>query len=263
MNDNLILGLRGNGSLGDALWLTPPMKVLRNVVVQMHNDKQCHEVSTIYESLATVEFTDMPVETIYRANNEDKTHPTQKVLNVLGITEVNCIPKIQLKLKEINWAKDFLKEYKNPIAIKNENSGINSPSNYRAQYLRAYPESLQYIVNYLISLGYTPLQFGQNTSFSPLKNTIHIKGLSIRQLAACYFIIGKYIGCDTGDYHLMLSVGGKCYVSIPHQSVQYGYLYYDSLYKPQHFKNEDVRVRYALHEKFHLISKNITLENFL
>lgn len=40
----------------------------------------------------------------------------------------------------------------------------------------------------------------------------------------------RYIGCDTGDYHLMLAVGGKCIVLVPDDCDDYQYRrwHYDS-----------------------------------
>jgi len=50
--------------------------------------------------------------------------------------------------------------------------------------------------------------------------------LPIREQAAIYHVVGRYIGPDTGDYHMMLSVGGKCDVLVPTSSPGYSYQYF-------------------------------------
>lgn len=244
----MILGLNGSGSLGDALWLTPIMKARKDIIVQMHPDQQSRDVSVVYNGLAQVEFTDNPAEKLYHINNE-QTHYAQKALNQLGITEVNCLPEILLTKEEIEWGREFLKQYedKKLLIILNDNSGHKDPTNIRARYVQPRASLMQQLVNnYIEKEGYTILQFGrkEDDRFTPLDNTIKIRGLNIRQLAACYALIGQIISSDTGDYHLMLSVGGKALVLVPPESKELGYVYKELHYTPELFKGETVRARY-------------------
>lgn len=243
------LGLRNTGTLGDSLFLTPAIWGLKNrneeVIVQMHKDEQCKAVSAVFDGLCPVEFIDEPEEKIYHINNDD-THYAQRVLNHLSISDVNCIPKIALTENEILWAKEFLKEYENPIAIVNDNSGCNDPNNHRAHYVRPPVELMQDQVNLWLKEGNSLLQFGrkEDDKFTPLEDTIKIRGLTIRQLASCYRIIGKLISGDTGDYHLMLAVGGEAAVLVPAESQRLGYLYNELHYQPKLWKDEKIRVAY-------------------
>lgn len=250
----LTLGLRGSGTLGDSLWLTPPLWVLKDVTIEMHDDEQSRAVSRVFDGLAQVKFVDNPAQKIYEQNKEP-THYAQRVLNTLNIDSVNCIPKIKITKQETEWAVDFLKSYPNPVVVVNDNSGKHDPQNPRATFVCPPDELMQQNVDLLIKSGYTPIQFGRYNEigkpirFTPLRNAVYIQGLSVRNLAACYSIIGKYIGGDTGDYHLMLAVGGMAHVYIPVESHSFGYIYNELLYFPQLWKGERIRVTYSIFSK--------------
>jgi hypothetical protein len=241
----MILGIR-TGSLGDALLLTAPMKIHNDITVQMGKDQQSREVSAIYNGIANVEFVDRPIKELYHINN-DLTHHAQRLLNQLKITEVNCIPKILVTKDEKDWAQEFLKDYKNPLVVINDNSGCHDKNNPRASYVRPPVVLMQQVANDYLKQGFELLQFGrkEDDRFTPLENTKKIRGLTIRQLAACYSVIGNILTGDTGDYHLMLSVGGSAVVLCPLESVPMGYLYHELHYKPALWKDEKVRVQYV------------------
>lgn len=246
----MIFGIKATGTWGDSLFLTPALQALKkkgeNSIVEMHNDEQCHAVSRVFDDLASVTFCDNPISKLYDINQE-KTHYAQRILNELNIKEVNCIPKVILKKEEINWAKSFLKQYINPVVIVADVSGKWDKTNYRAQFVCPPKEMIQYIVDLYVKNNYTVLQFGrkEDDRFTPLNNTIHIRGLKIRELLACYFVVGKYIGPDTGDYHAMLSVNGKCITLHPPENYKMGYIYHELHYLPEYWKDEKTRVRYV------------------
>ena len=247
----MILGIKDNGSLGDALYLTSAVNELNKrgekVVVQMHKDEQCRAVSRVFENLTEVEYTDTPVDKLYE--NKRNTHAAQVILNKLGIDNVNCIPKIKLTPEEIEWAKNFLSqyEYKNAIIVINDNAGSHDPTNIGALYKRPPVDLMQFLADGFTKDGFTVFQFGRKEEdrFTPLKNVVYMRGLNIRQLAACYSLIGKIISGDTGDYHLMLSVGGEAYVLCPEESELHGYIYHELHYTPELFREEKVRVMYS------------------
>jgi len=123
---------------------------------------------------------------------------------------------------------------------------------------------IQEIVNYL-SDKFCVLQFGlaenfyraRYSNFTPLENAYHIRGLEARELAACYHVIGKYIGGDTGDYHLMLAVGGIATTLVPKESCEMGYLYSNLFYAKDMWNGEDIRVTYINYLDLETIGKTI------
>ena len=247
------------GNLGDFLWLTPLAKYIPDLVIEMRKgDKRSESVSKIFDGLADVEFVENPSPT--RKTN-DKIHITQKILNAYGVFGKNSIPKILLTDDEIKTAKKLLKSFKNPIAIINNNSGTNDPLNYRARYVCPPHEFMQEICDHFIKNGRDVIQFGPSSNyydrdtFVPLNGATYIRGLSVRELAACYFVIGQMISGDTGDYHLMLAVGGECVTLVPHESLHLGYIYSDLLYG---YANDDwigemPRCTYINHELYKTI----------
>jgi hypothetical protein len=246
----------GGGNLGDALWLTPLARYIPNLTVQLRKgDKRAAAVSSIFDGLCKVEFIENP-----ESPNKSKldVHSAQKILYAYNIIDRNAIPAIKLKDEEISWAKEYLKNHSNPIAIINNNSGTNDPLNYRAKYVCPPHEYIQEIADHYRKNGKTVLQFGplsdyyDHDPFVPIDGAIQIRGLSARQLAACYHVIGQMISGDTGDYHLMLAVGGKCVTLVPHENFQLGYIYSDLLYgyAADDWKGEPVRAMYLNHEDY-------------
>lgn len=242
------------GSVGDCTYILGVINELRkrgeDVIVRMPKGPQCERVSLIYKNLAKVEFVDNPLEAIYKIKGDTSKHASQRASDYLGITNVSAIPKILLDDDEIDWARTFLKQYTNPVVVVNDNGGSSTPGNFAAQYRRPPSEVMQVYVDKLIQLSYTILQFGikdlkdRDNAFTPLNNALSIRGLDIRQTSACYYVIGKYVGGDTGDYHLMLACGGKTITLIPPEdSIRYSYS--DLLYTDDLWKNEKIRCKYV------------------
>lgn len=237
-----------SSNLGDNLWITPALKYC-NYTVQTADEERCRKISSIYKNLTNVEF----LEGLNHYKLDKKTHNTKQIFSQIGIdyNNKNLIPEIKLDQSEIDWAKDFLKQYENPIVIINDNSGSSDPNNQRALFVLPPRIIIQQIATYL-SNKFTILQFGlaENfyrngySNFTPLENAHYIRGLDVRQLASCYQVIGKYIGGDTGDYHLMLAVGGRCLTLIPSESESMGYIYNNLLYLEDMWNGEEIRVNY-------------------
>jgi len=257
MENKIILGNRGNASLGDILWMTAPLRYSNNIKISLHADDRSKWVGKAFENICEVEYVDNPPirpDHLVDTTQEPyfSAHRSRKILLSLGIVNEVSVPFIKLTKDEIDWATNFLKDYKNPIAVINDNSATGDKTNYSGNYRRPPSEIMQVFVNKLVQNNVTPLQFGmsEDEKFTKLSNSIPIRGLSLRETAACYYIIGEYLGGDTGDYHLMLATGGKATVLIPEENLNAGYNYNDLVYKPENFENSISRVKYI---NFHKI----------
>jgi hypothetical protein len=141
----------------------------------------------------------------------------------------------------MDWAKKFIKNIKNPIAFVADNNGNHNKEDFAARYRIPNKEYLQNLID-SYSREYTIIQFGIENKITHFNNVLVIENLTIRQLAACYAVIGRYFGIDTGDYHLMLSVGGFAEVHCPASSMIYPHEIWH--YKEKLWKNENCRVKY-------------------
>lgn len=250
--NNLTIG-SSQGTLGDSCWLTPIFKVKKNCVLKMFDNPHCRNMAQIYDGIVErVEFCDNPG---VPPTTDEKTHVSQRMLNALGITEVNCIPEIKITDEELAWAKDFLKDYPNPIVFVNHNSGWKDPSNFFARIVKPPKELMQYLANEY-SKKYTIMQFCNNPNhfrpdydnFDPLENAVHIRGLTLRQQAACYKVIGKMVTGDTGDPYLMLATGGKFIMLLCPE--MYGYFHHSICYYDHLWKDEKPRTKYFKYYEF-------------
>jgi hypothetical protein len=228
------------GGVGDNLIYTPLMKYYKNITIELLDHPKSRNVAQIFNGLCKVSFVKNPSKTL----ESNHPHVAESKIEAYGISNiVNCIPKIKLYDYEIDWASNFLDNIYNPIAFVADNNGNHDTSDFQAKYRIPSEEYLQNLINEY-SKKHTVIQFGVENKITKFDNVTVIKNLSIRELASCYYIIGKYFGIDTGDYHLMLSVGGFAEVHCP-PSINY-YPHETWHYKDKLWKNESQRVKYKV-----------------
>ncbi len=246
------------GNLGDALWLTPLARYEPDLTVWMRgDDAKAKAVAPILDGVCKVKLEPNPPET---KKAPIRAHVTQQILAAYGHQGKPSIPHVLLRTDEVLWAVEFLREKgytSNSIAFVNQNSANGDLTNRRAQYVRPPSDTIKRLASFWARGGREKIfQFGPDPSyytidpFEPIPGAVQIRGLSVRQLAACYHVIGKLVSGDTGDKHLMLAVGGKVACLVPEDSEGYGYRHYDLLYDSVCWGSECPRVIYALHDQW-------------
>lgn len=206
-------------NLGDNLSCTPILNYYKDSILHMVDDIGCRQIAPIFEGLAEVVFdNDNPRRNI--GSHPNKTHE-RHLLDMYGLNHVSALPVLKLKKEEIEEAREFLSIYNNPIIFK-----LN-PREKKCE--RSIPENILNLIADNLKNKNTLLNFAINKSGNDILDNLELNGVTtiynkpIRFQAACYYLIGKYIGPDTGDYRLMLSVGGKCSVLVPPNSFTYSY----------------------------------------
>lgn len=242
-------------NLGDTLWVTPLARYVPDLVVQMlGHDARSRATAPILDGLCPVEWVGQTEET---PKFPFRAHVTQRILAAYGVLDQPSIPRVLLRPEEIGWAVAYLKARgygRDTIAFTNHNSGSGDPTNHRAHYVRPHPEIIKTLARFWGGGQGQVFQFGPAPTFhdrdpyDAIPGAVQCRGLSVRQLAACYHVIGKLIGGDSGDYHLMLAVGGKVACLVPPHSEQFGYLHWDLLYDKVCWGTEIPRVKYVLHQ---------------
>lgn len=236
------------GNLGDILTLTPLFKKIKNATLEIIDDEVARNKGCLMEGLCKVVYTKTPAPEC--PQTKERTHRSQRMLNALNIKDVNAIPFIIVKEEEIQWAKDFLSKYENPVAFSPYNSCSFDPNNFGAQARTFTSEMCKSYIDALAK-QYTILQFGLGPNFYSKMPTeiiefdkvINIPNLNLRQLAACYKVIGKGLFSDTGDPFLMIATGGKVIETIP-MNLSY-YPYWDYAYVDDHlWQGENRRAKY-------------------
>ena len=247
-----------NGNLGDSILMTSLFKNNREGNLTFLDVPEVHRLEEVFYNFnVKIKYNKEVPPTI---NSNHKTHICQQYLDKFNITDSNCIPKINVRKEELVWAKDFLSKYENPLAIVTNNNGTGDKTNFWAQYRTPNSQLIDILLSQY-GKKYTLLHFGLSRNFTKnnyrvdvdsfIKNErcVDILDLPLSKLIACYSVIGKYLGGDTGDYHLMLAVGGKCNVLVPeHHDAGYNHISY--LYTDELWKNERVRVKYNLFKDY-------------
>ena len=244
-------------NLGDTLWVTPLARYAPDLVVQMlANDARSRATAPILDGLpCRVEWVERTTET---PKLKIHAHVTQQILAAYGYAGKPSVPRVMVTIDEILWAIEYLKglglDPTRTVAFTNHNSGSGDPTNHRAHYVRPPSEVIKTLARFWGGGTWKVAQFGpaptyhDKDPFDPIPNAVQIRGLTVRQLAACYHIIGRFIGGDSGDYHLMLAVGGEAAVLVPPHSDAMGYRHWDLLYDDVCWGGERPRVQYVLHQ---------------
>jgi hypothetical protein len=232
-----------SSNLGDNLGYTA-LAAVTPVRVHMYDDKGCRCISPIFDEVCEVVH-DNGSPTLGSPKSNDPTHInlpfTLRHLYAAGIFDKPAIPVMKLKDHEIEKAREFLKPFKNPCVIK------CSP---QVTDVRTPPQE---ILNRIVAAnpGVDFLNFGlsKNHAKYNLAN-LTVPGLhtfldlDVRDQAAIYQLVGRYIGPDTGDYHMMLAVGGQCDVLCPPSSPAYSHQFFH--YNAACWMDQPVRVRYHM-----------------
>lgn len=242
------------GSLGDWLSLTPLLAARPNSTVIAKDSPHTRRFARVYEGLANVEFTSDDIPPVLETDED--LCVSQRILNQYGVTEINAIPVVYLTEEEIEWARAFLAPYANPVAFNNTVAAArrDKPETDMCNYRRIPDELAHTIIKSLKDSGHTVIKFGTKTiqtniydNHDEFEGVVNLLDLNLRQLAACYHVIGRYVGSDSGDHHMMLAVGGRTELFIPPHAWFYNHRRH--LYLDYAWKGEPVREVYHVFER--------------
>lgn len=241
-----------SSNLGDNLGYTC-LADFDEVIIHMYDDAGCRAVGKIFENVAQVVYDNGSPEKGSPKSN-DPTHINLPVgqRHLLALNIQGCsIPKIKLTPEELKKGQEFASQFKNPCIIKCSPQVTDSrtpPLEIFENIIKKNPDVT--FLNFGLSKNHPKHNFS-NLTVDGIKS---FYDFDIREQAAIYAAVGRYIGPDTGDYHLMLAVGGVCDVFVPANSPVYSYARF-------HYNNacwNDERVRVKYHYWFAEISALIT-----
>lgn len=205
-NAMLKFGSRERG-LGDTLLLTSICKYnIGTYTVQLRPEQERFKI--LFDSLSNVEIT------------SDITYPAQiggghyatRVLR--GFYEnadyLNNKPIVlHSSIESEAWAKNYLSEIKNPI--------IFSPTcSKKWAGVRNIPNDLvNRTIFQLKKQGFSPIICSSSENVPDIDHGDILLDLDLSKYISLLRLTGEYVGCNTGDMHLAISVGAKCTVFEP------------------------------------------------
>lgn len=160
-----------------------------------------------------------------------------------GFPDVSAIPKIKLTDAELLDGRTFVDNLKvafgKPIVFVKSHPGRTTERVVPAEIIDRIVANNPQFKFVTFNLDNHPKK---ELKSPPIKGVYELFDFPIRAQASCYAAGGLYVGADTGDYHLMLSVGGKADVLCPAHSISYNW--WTMQYGPDCWLNEKVRVNY-------------------
>lgn len=190
--------------MGDILLLTSIAKYVPDC--EVHLQPQAARFSRFFRNISSKI---VITETITPIKEIGEGHYALRKLRAIGLGSRCYLPYIDVSDEEKKEGNLMIKQYENPIAFVS-----NVALNWKTQREPKDKQYFQPIIDKL-SESNTILQFGLSSNFTEYKHTIPIVDISINDLIKYYYAIGKFVGVDTGDTHLMLAVGGSCEAHIP------------------------------------------------
>ncbi len=169
---------------------------------------------------------------------------SKRLLVGLGFNDVPAIPKIKLTARELEEgqivARKLQEHFGKPLcvlkAVPGRSPDRNVPTEIIDRIVAENPETQ------FVTFNLTDNHLKASMRSPAIKGVFEIANLPIRAEAAVYAAIGRYVGADTGCYHLMLAVGGKADVLCPAHSGTYNW--WLTHYGDDCWLDEPVRVSY-------------------
>lgn len=230
-----------SSNLGDNLGYTA-LALVTPCRVHMYDDKGCRCISPVFDGICEVVHDNGSPTAGSPKSNDPAQIPlpfTLRHLYAAGIFDKPAIPKMALRPDEIEKARQFVATYPNPCIIKCSPQVTDvrtPPQEILAAIVKANPD-----VSFL-SFGLSKNHVKHNFASLTVPDVHAFFDLSVREQAAIYHVVGRYLGPDTGDYHMMLAVGGKCDVLVPTSSPSYSYRFFH--YNEACWLGETPRARY-------------------
>lgn len=192
----------GAPGIGDTLMLLPVARALSGKAVMLLPSHLMKYAFMFYNVCKVVESDEYPVFPWPGPMQQSAGH-----LARLGLNGVDPTPAIENREEARKRAESTLEGIKNPLAF------CPTCSRHWVTTRQAGPEFWQPVIESL-KQRFTVMQFGL-PDYPLVEGAIRAPYLSIEHLAAVYQRIGVYVGVNTGDYHLMVAVGGKVVVANP------------------------------------------------
>ena len=190
--------MREAPGMGDTLTVTPCAERISNAVMLLPSHLE--QWGPLFDGLCRWRVTDNHPVFPFCAGRP----VVESNLEICGFHVPGALPVVKVTPEEERWAKQTLATIRNPVAIV--------PTCRREwTHLRAHPATFWTPILNAISTTHTPLQFGYE-DFPLLPGGKRMEWHGVRKLAAIYQQIGIMVTLNTGDYHLMLAVGGRCIV---------------------------------------------------
>lgn len=200
--------------LGDMLTITPVIRQLGPTKCKLQLPHAMAHMAGLFNGLCPVELVeDFPV----WPGNGQREHQAVYKLRLMGLDVRDYLPSIKLTKDEIVFGQQehshkWIKAG-DPLAFCPTGS---------AKWAHEKSRSISYWEKFFKGEKRTILQFGRH-DYPLLKGAIRMPFYNLRELASVYSAIGQLVSIDTGDLHLMLAVGGKCFVCVPDESRNYSY----------------------------------------
>lgn len=209
-------------NLGDNLALTPIL-LSRPCRLHLYNEAWVRGIAPIFDGLAaeTVWFDDG--KKVRQTDSLFLARPwTKRILGYYGLWNVPAIPQIKLTETEIKEGQRIAKIYQNPCIIKGspQKTGERTVPDHILRNIVARNPDVTFI-----QFGFSQSHLKGEVAYSKIPGVVEFFDTPVRDMAAIYAGVGRYVGCDTGDYHLMLAVGGNADVICPPNSPTYNYDY--------------------------------------
>jgi len=207
--EEILIGTKNTG-LGDILLLTAVCKNAKNKKIIINLKPNCEKFAFLFKDIAyKIIFTDDPIETIGIGDG----HLAKRKCRIVGYNGEDYLPYIKFDNQEYDEEiNQTLSKLKNPIILK-----LGCSKTWK--HLRQFP--IKYWQDYFANKNYDFIQFELSDNFLPYPNAIHFIDAPLEKQAAYYKAVKKYIGVDTGDLHLMLSLGGSVEAHVPQSTISY------------------------------------------
>lgn len=213
-----------SANLGDNLMLTP---MLNYTPCKLHllKEEWMEFTAEIFKGMCEIEwFTDKAQMRPPPYANIRRPWSKRLLMN-FGLDQVPAIPIMKLTAAEKEDGQRFTTKLQNhfqkPLCVLKAVPGLTSER-------IVPPEIIGRIVSQNSDVQFVTFSFSDRHPKARMRSpaipgVFTLEDFPVRAEASVYAAIGRYVGCDSGPYHMMLAVGGKADVLCPNHSGSYDY----------------------------------------
>lgn len=244
----------GGFGVGDTFLFTPVCRQA-DVTWEIPVDSFCaSDLASILQSVARIEYVHTPITepeslALYASQygQPPQTAPlvnaAQGYLARYGLDTRDCIPAALPPACEVEWARRWLKQWRNPVVFTPVPGGLSNPADEVARSKWVPPLHWEPTLRRL-SAHHDLLYFTARNHYVPFPIAIPLLGFSMAKVAAVQHVCRRHLGVENGLLHMAVAMGAECWVGLPtadlnHQSFR------PYIYAEHQWGSQPNRVSYA------------------
>lgn len=247
-------GLSRSFGVADTFLMTPVFRQIKTVI-EVPRDCFCAlDIASILGSIAQIELVKEPIsqtESLNRYgigahnmnNGFNGLHAAENYLRLYGLNTKDALPAASAPKRELEWAFQFLRAYRNPITFTPMPGGFKNPQDRSARGKFLPPDHWDGILSG-IKKDHDILYFTSRDNYVPMPHCIPLIGFPVAKIAAIMQLTQRHLGVENGLLHMAMAMGSTVHAYIPSTGFYENHCFPVYMYRQDMFQGRPHRAFY-------------------